>query len=123
MNADLQEASNTPLARSGDLYSGVSIREEIVIKKGDVSYRGKLINWDDSTCFVKISEKIDNLRGDVVVSWSFEGVSYESHGIVVSGASGLGVGIRYTGNGKADFGWLEFYDIIQSRGYSPVFTA
>lgn len=125
MSSDLSEASSTPIAESGDLYSGLTINNDVVLKASNTQVEGRFINWDEGTCFIQTSSNVDNLRGPVELSWSFEGNSYSCKGMIVSGAIDLGVGVRMTISENIDgvFGWTEFYDIIHSRGYSPTLTA
>ncbi|MBK23889.1 MAG: hypothetical protein CME70_07785 [Halobacteriovorax sp.] len=126
MNSDLGEASNTPLASKDDMYTGLTIDSEICINCSGEKYNATFINWDQYTCFLKIEGSIKNLRNEVQVDWVFEGIKYSSRAFVVSGSPGFGVGLRLfeqENESSGIFGWTEFYDIIQSRGYSPNLTA
>jgi len=126
MNSDLGEASNTPLANNGDMYTGLTINSEISITCNGEKYSATFINWDQYTCFLKVDNSIKNLKNEIQVDWSFEGINYSNKAYVVSGSKGFGVGIRLLVQEKETggvFGWNEFYDIIQSRGYSPNLTA
>lgn len=126
MNSDLAEASNNPIAVWGDLYTGLTLDQEIKIKKNGEEFVARFINWDESTCFLKVDGTIDKIRDDVEVEWSFEGIKFNCSGYVVSGLKEIGVGVRLVDRDSAEdgiFGWGDFYDIIHSRGYSPNLTA
>ncbi len=126
MNSDLAEASNTPLASKGDLYTGLTIDSDIVIICKEEKYKATFINWDQSTCFLKVDGPINKLKNEVLVKWNFEGIKYSCKGFVVSGSADFGIGLRLIDQKNEEdgvFGWNEFYDIIQSRGYSPNLTA
>lgn len=124
VDSDLEEASNTPISQGEDIYTGLSVKNEVQIVQGENKLSAHFVNWDDSTCFLKTRGDIKKLRGQVRLEWEFEDNSYSCRGDVVSGAPGLGVGIRLTGKDADDsFGWVEFYDIIKARGYSPNLTA
>lgn len=126
MNLDLSEASNTPIANLGDIYSNLTLRDVVKIDSSRTTYDGHFINWDAGTCFLAVKTSAIPLKGKVEISWNFEGVSYKCEGEVVSRASDLGVGIRVQSQqapNEGFFGWTDFYDIIHSRGYSPNLTA
>jgi hypothetical protein len=126
MSSDLQEASNTPTIEKGDLYTGLTIHSDVVIKTSAMEIQGKFINWDETTCFVKIEGPISKIRGIVDLNWKFEKNNYRCSGLIVTGAEGLGVGIKLTDYSNEEpgvFSWTEFYDIINSRGYTSELMA
>lgn len=126
MSADLQEASNTPTIEKGDLYTGLTIDSDVLIKGSTEDIRARFINWDENTCFVKIEENISKLKGKVDLAWAFEGSHYKCSGEIVTGADGLGIGIKLIDYSKEEpgfFSWAEFYDIINSRGYTSELMA
>lgn len=126
MCADLEEASNTPTIEKGDLYTGLTIHSDVVIKTATDEILAKFINWDETTCFVKIEGPISKIRGIVDLNWKFENNNYRCNGLVVTGADGLGIGIKLTDYSNEEpgiFSWSEFYDIINSRGYTSELMA
>lgn len=125
MSADLSVASNTPVFKSGDLYRGLTLGGVVNMLSGDIELQGEFINWDDSTCFLKVNGNTSKVRRDVAISWIFEGVEYAAEGVIVAGVENLGIGVLISETKGSDsrFGWEEFYDIIRTRGYSPYLMA
>ncbi|MFT6068679.1 MAG: hypothetical protein ACJAT2_003502 [Bacteriovoracaceae bacterium] len=126
MSADLQEASNTPTIEMGDLYTGLTIDSDLVVKTLKEEVKGEFINWDETTCFVKIDGPISKIKGPVDLTWNFENNIYKCNGLIVTGAEGLGIGIKLSDNSTEEtgvFSWSEFYDIINSRGYTSELMA
>ena len=126
MSSDLQEASNTPTIEAGDLYTGLTINSDLVVKTTAKEIKAKFINWDETTCFVKIEGPISKIKGNVDLAWNFEGNTYKCNGLIVTGAEGLGIGIKLTDYNIEEsgvFSWSEFYDIINSRGYTSELMA
>ena len=78
---------------------------------------GKLSNWDRESCFVAVNDGNKLPRGNINLSIIFEGQKFSFQGIVGSRV-GQGIGIRIkSDNERKMFDWLDFYEIIQSRGY------
>lgn len=126
MCADLQEAANTPIINKGDLYTGLTIQSELIIKTSSEELKAKFINWDETTCFVQVEGSISKIKGIVELNWNFENNHYKCSGQVVTGAEGLGIGIKlidYSTKEAGIFSWTEFYDIINSRGYNSELMA
>ena len=88
----------------------------VSLKSLKIETFGKLSNWDKESCFVLIDEDHEIPKGHLHLSTTFEGQEFSFQGIV-STKIGQGIGIRIKSNKREMFDWLDFYEIIQNRGY------
>lgn len=93
------------------------------IKNDQGIFTGELTNWDEKSCFVAFDEGVAglvDLTGPTQISFSFEGHDFVHHALVVSRFE-RGVGIRFTPDlsGNASYNWVEYFRIIDDRGYRP----
>ena len=92
------------------------------IQSSKVKTKGILSNWDAESCFVVIDKNGKIPKGKVGLTLNFEGKEFSFEGFVNT-KIGHGVGIRLQlERGEAWFGWPEFYEIIEGRGYRPRFS-
>ena len=93
----------------------------VSLQSSKLKATGKLSNWDRESCFIVIDESDVPPRGLVDLSITFEGQKFSFQGIV-STKVGQGIGIRIKLKKKGVFDWLDFYEIIQNRGYKLRFA-
>lgn len=118
---ELEDAIYHPHFSLNDIRLRPRYPIDIEIKlEGGKSYTGFLSNWGESSCFVLLDEKWDEIRGHLKLKIMFEGHEFESFAQVVS-VYGPGVGLKFTPqkeSNSAALEWRHFYDIIDDRGYA-----
>ena len=102
--------------RLGDIgNAGLEIKLSSEWEEGLI---GKLTSWSERSMFIAL----DGLERRVFPSRigfniDFEGVSYQGEGTVITTfEDGLGIRIKEAEIKNRDFGWKDFYNIIEDRG-------
>ncbi|MEX1099338.1 MAG: hypothetical protein WEB87_02860 [Bacteriovoracaceae bacterium] len=122
LKIEIDEAYYNPSYAEDDLFEpmltwlGCEV-EDLSTKK---TYKAQLTNWNSNGCFVFFDEplKKSKLR-KVRLKTSLSSRPFESMGVVAAKASdGRGFGIKLQNKKEEDFGWKEFYSIIEQMGYN-----
>ena len=120
--SELNQSLYSPGFVSNSIGSKCEYNLPISLKSSKVQASGKLSNWDRESCFVIVNNDDELPRGQVELSILFEGQKFSCRGIV-STKVGQGIGIRIKSNRERKmFDWLDFYEIIQNRGYKLRFV-
>ena len=85
------------------------------------THEGILTNWDESCCFICLTQKIKYVSTPLNITFSIEGNSFQQSGRIVS-QYGTGVGIRFETNHQSPYGWKHFFTVLCDRGYVPRMT-
>ncbi len=121
---ELVEAYYNPQFKKSDLWP--SARK---IFDAKLEYEGKitpvvLTNWQEGSCFVLCEEKISHRSKNLLLTMRFDDVKFTSQAQLISTfGQGLGLKIlRTVEKGKITQSptWLDFYRIIEDRGYQPI---
>ena len=118
LDSELSHSLYRPGFVSNSIGSKCEYDLPVSLQSPKVKASGKLSNWDRESCFVVVNENDSLPRSRINLSIIFEGQKFSFQG-VVSTRVGQGIGIRIKSEKRVVFDWLDFYEIIQNRGYRP----
>lgn len=119
---ELDEAYYWPGFNLNDLKLVPEHNIKVIIRspKHGQEFFGHMTNWNEKGCYIVLEERMVELRGQLEVEILYLGKVFKSRAEVVT-VYGHGLGLSFEKSRfKENFtalNWINFYDIIESRGY------
>ena len=106
---------------SSDLFNPMLKEIPCSVILENEEFVGRLTNWDQEGCFIKLEKPLFNKKRIQVVI-DFKGRKFEEEGeLVAHSVDFTGIGIKFgkTPKGLKVFNWTEFNELVQELGFKP----
>lgn len=123
---EMEEAHYHPLFNTHDLGNKNEFQLNCSIKMREGEFQGYLSNWGERSCFFVLnSEHEKKIRGQGVMSLTFQGNIYQNN-VLVYTKYGNGVGLVFQAPPKVEelsdfYSWNELFILLSDRGFNPLF--
>lgn len=119
---EIDEAYYNPQYQEDDLFEPMLKKLDCVVWdiKGNNALKARLTNWNPNGCFLYFEEKVEGARmRHVRLEVELDGRPFVATGTLAAKAGdGKGFGFRLKNKEADEFGWRDYYSIIDQMGYN-----
>ncbi|MCO4753620.1 MAG: hypothetical protein KC478_04025 [Bacteriovoracaceae bacterium] len=121
LKIEIEEAYYNSSYDNDDLFEPMLKRLECSVEDLETNkvFKARLTNWNPNGCFLYFDEPVEGAKlKKIKIATTLSSTPFEANAILASKTTDAqGFGFRIP-SGKEDFGWRDYYSIIDQMGYN-----